>query len=41
MQAMGFLEKDFTMKYGGHSVRNKGCISALLTVMPVRTAHLL
>lgn len=41
MQSMGFLEEDFMMKYGDHSVRNEGCISALVTGIPIRTVHLL
>lgn len=40
MQAISFLAEDFMMKYGDHSVRNEGCISALGPVMPIRTAHL-
>lgn len=41
MEVMGFLEEDFVMKCAGHSVRNGGYISALVTVMQIRTAHLL
>lgn len=37
MQAISFLVEELMMKYGDHSVRNKGCISALEPVMPIRT----
>lgn len=35
MQAISFLVEDFMMKYGDHSVRNEGCISALEPAMPI------
>lgn len=40
MQARSFLEEDFLVRYGDHSVRNEGCVSALVTVMPIRTLKL-